>query len=66
MKPADKYCVLIEDCNDDIMFNISFERVNTHISSIRSLTATFTDSPISKLKEILVNKGAMSNEEEDV
>ena len=66
MKPADKCCVLIEDCNDDIMFNISFECVNTHISSIRSSTAPFTDSPISKLKEILVNKGAMSNEEEDV
>ena len=46
--------------------NVSFERVNTHITSIRSSTATFTDSPSSKLKEILVNKGAMINEEEDV
>ena len=48
------------------IFNVSFERVNTHITSIRSSTATFTDSPSSKLKEILVNKGAMINEEEDV
>ena len=46
--------------------NVSFERVNTHITSIRSSTATFTDSPSSKLKEILVNKGAMINEEKDV
>jgi len=44
MKPVDKCCVLIEDCDDDIMCNISFERVNTHITSIRSSTATFTDS----------------------
>ena len=46
--------------------NVSFERVNTHITSIRSSTATFTDSPSSKLIEILVNKGAMINEGEDV
>ena len=46
--------------------NVSLERVNTHITSIRSSTATFTDSPSSKLKEILVKKGAMINEEEDV
>ena len=48
------------------MFNVSFERVNTHITSIRNSTATFTDSPSSKLIEVLVNKGAMINEEEDV
>jgi len=48
------------------MFNVSFEPVNTHITSIRSSTATFTDSPSSKLIEILVNKGAMINEEEDM
>ena len=53
------------DCDDDIMFNVSFEHVNTHLTSIRSSTATFTDSPSSKLKEILVNKRAMINEEED-
>ena len=65
-KPADECYALIEDCDDDIMFIVSFERVNTHITSIRSSTATFTDSPSSKLIEILVNKGAMINEEEDV
>ena len=65
MKPTDECCVLIEDCDDDISL---FERVytHTHITSIRSSTATFTDSPSSKLKEILVNKGAMINEEKDV
>ena len=65
-KPADECYALIEDCDDDIMFKVSFERVNTHITSIRSSTATFTDSPSFKLIEILVNKGAMINEEEDV
>ena len=65
-KPADECYALIEDCDDDLMFNVSFERVNTHITSIRSSTATFIDSPSSKLIEILVNKGAMINEEEDV
>ena len=64
-KPADECYALIEDCDDDIMFNVSFEHVNTHLTSIRSSTATFTDSPSSKLKEILVNKRAMINEEED-
>jgi len=29
MKPADECYALIEDCDDDIMFNVSFERVNT-------------------------------------
>ena len=65
-KPVDACYVLIEDCDDDLTFNVSFQRVNTHITSIRSSTATFTDSPNSKLIEILVNKGAMINEEEDV
>jgi len=31
-KPADECYALIEDCDDDIMFNVSFERVNTHIT----------------------------------
>ena len=65
-KPADECYALIEHCDDDIMSYVSFERVNSNITSIRSSTATFTDSPSSKLKEILVNKGAMIKEEEDV
>ena len=65
-KPSDECYALIDHCDDDIMFNVSFERINTHITSIRSSTATFTDSPSSKLKEILVNKGAMINQEKDV
>ena len=65
-KPVDECYALIEDFDDDIMFNVSFEHVNPHLTSIRSSTATFTDSPSSKLKEILVNKGAMINEEVDV
>ncbi len=48
------------------MFNVSFKRVNTHITSIRISTAAFTDFPSSKLKKILVKKGAMINEEVDV
>ncbi len=48
-KPADECYALIEDCDDDIMFNVSFVRVNTHITSIRNSTTTFTDSPSSKL-----------------
>ena len=65
-KPADECYALIENCDDGVMFNVTFERVNVHITSIRSSTATFTDSPNSKLIEILVNKGAMINQEKDV
>jgi len=63
---TDECCVLIEDYDDDVMFDVSFERMRTPITTVRSSTTASTDSPSCKLKVIRVEKGAKINEEVDV
>ena len=48
------------------MFDVSFERMRTPITTVRSSTTASTDSPSCKLKVIRVEKGAKINEEVDV
>ena len=64
-KQADECCVFIDYYDDDVMIDISFERIHTPLWTVRSSTATM-DSPSSKWKEIRLKKGVNINEEVDV
>jgi len=48
------------------MFDVSFERIRTPITTVRSSTTASIASPSSKLKKIRVEKGAKINEEVDM
>ena len=45
---TDECCILIEDYDDDGMFDVSFERILTPISTFRGSTTTSIASPSSK------------------
>ena len=63
-KQTDEFCVLIEDYDDDVIYDVSFECIWR--TTVRSSETTSIDSPSSKLKEIRVEKAAKINETVDV